>query len=218
MTRLAHTLIGTLLSLATLPALADPQSLLMQIYPHGGQTLYCHTSFAPSAQVRIDFVYSKSDMLDHYDCITLNMCANNTDFQRAYNDLHNVYPAELKAILAHSGALYGELPDSIKPASDTCPYRTAFQTFEPPSYAKGNVARAMVYMSEHYDLPMRGALVTYIKWNRQDPPDQAEIDRNQAIKALQGVSNPYVENPTLIDKLDDRSNSRSGSGFQMQFP
>jgi len=214
MKQFLKTTLTTLLSLAALPALADPQSLLMEIYPHGGQTLYCHTSFAPSSQVRIDFIYSKSDLLDHYNCITEDMCAGNADFQRAYNDLHNIYPSDLASVLARSGALFGEVPDSIKPNSDQCPFRTSFQTFDPPDYAKGNVARARVYMSKQYDRPMRGSIVTYIRWSQLDPPDQEELDRNKAIKALQGVSNPYVENPTLMDKLDDRKTN----GLQMNFP
>lgn len=214
MRRHLQLLLASLLSFTTLSALGDPQSLLMQIYPHGGQTLYCHTHFAPNSDVRADFIYTKSDLLDYYDCITVDMCANNADFQRAYNDLHNIYPVDLKAVLARSGALYGPVPDSAPLASQQCPWRTSFQTFDPPDYAKGNVARAMVYMSEHYGLPMRGALVTYIKWNRLDPPDQEELDRNKAIKVLQGTSNPYVENPTLMDKLDNRQ----PGGFQMQFP
>jgi deoxyribonuclease-1 len=211
---IAQALAISLLSLPASSALADPQSLLMEIYPHGGQTLYCHTSFAPSSQVRIDFIYSKSDLLDHYGCITEDMCAGNADFQRAYNDLHNIYPADLASVLARSGALFGDVPDSVKPDSDQCPFRTSFQTFDPPDYAKGNVARAMVYMSKHYDLPMRGSIITYIKWSQLDPPDQEELDRNKAIKALQGIGNPYVENPALMDKLDDRRTN----GLQMNFP
>jgi deoxyribonuclease-1 len=194
-------------------ALASPLSELMKVYPHGGKTLYCHATFAPDGPVRIDYIYSKSALLEHFNCITMETCTNNKEFQKAYNDLHNLYPVELGSLLARSGTFFGFVPDSVAVASKECPFRTSFQTFDPPDYAKGNVARAMVYMSEHYHLPILGSLVVYKRWNQLDPPDQEETDRNNAIKALEGTSNPYIDNPSLMDKLD----SRSGNSLQMNF-
>lgn len=209
-----HSLLLSALTLLVVGvAQADPQALLMRIYPNGGKTLYCQTPFAPGSQVRIDFIYGKSDLLEFYGCFTTEMCEKKADFKRAYNDLHNLYPVDLQTLLARSSSNFFELP-SIQPKDAACPYRTSYQNFEPPDYAKGNVARAMVYMTETYHLPKRGSLLMYQRWNKLDPPDQEEIRRNKAIKALQGTGNPYIENPALMDKLQ----SGESNPFQMNFP
>ena len=38
-------------------------------------------------------------------------------------------------------------------------------------------------------------------WNDNDIPDSKEKKRNQAIKAIQGNGNPYIEDPLLIDTI-----------------
>lgn len=199
--------------LCTVAASADPQSLLMRVYPNGGKTLYCQTPFASSSQVRIDFIYSKTDLLEHFSCFTTEMCEKKPEFSRAYNDLHNIYPVDLQSLIARGGANFAELA-SIQPKDPACPIRTSYQTFEPPDYAKGNVARAMVYMTETYHLPIRGSLAMYQHWSKLDPPDQEEVRRNRTIKALQGLGNPYIENPALMDRVK----SHESNPFQMNFP
>lgn len=38
-------------------------------------------------------------------------------------------------------------------------------------------------------------------WHLSDPVSQKEIDRNNAVYALQGNRNPYVDNPTYVDQV-----------------
>ena len=38
-------------------------------------------------------------------------------------------------------------------------------------------------------------------WNRQDPPDEAEMKRTFAIQKIQGNVNPFIIDHKLIDKL-----------------
>ena len=47
-----------------------------------------------------------------------------------------------------------------------------------------------------------------LKWHRQDPVSQKEIDRNNAVYSFQGNRNPYIDYPQLVehvwgDKMDE---------------
>lgn len=181
-------------------AIADPLSLVRQLYHQGGKTLYCQTPFASSERFHLDFIYNRSELLNHFGCITESLCENNAKFQAAYHDLHNIYVVTTGVATSRIGTFFAESTDNATLYSESCDIKTEFQTFTPPDQAKGNVARAMIYMSNEHDLPLRGSLTMYQRWNKLDPPDQEELDRNQRIKALQGNSNPYIDNPGLMDE------------------
>lgn len=84
--------------------------------------------------------------------------------------------------------------------------------FEPCDAVKGNVARSVLYfVVRYYDMNIRQK-VNYkdfwtknidmlLKWNRQDPPDEREKVRNDRIEMFQGNRNPFVDDPTLADKI-----------------
>lgn len=44
-------------------------------------------------------------------------------------------------------------------------------------------------------------LSTLIKWHRQDPVSQKEINRNEAIYKIQGNRNPYIDCPVLVEYI-----------------
>jgi deoxyribonuclease-1 len=74
--------------------------------------------------------------------------------------------------------------------------------FEPPSEHKGNVARALFYFSVRYKMPLSADQQTFFrKWNDQDPVDDAEMARNDAIEKLQGNRNPFIDFPTLAQDI-----------------
>jgi endonuclease I len=39
------------------------------------------------------------------------------------------------------------------------------------------------------------------KWNEQDPVDDAEMERNNAIEKLQGNRNPFIDYPELANDI-----------------
>ena len=41
----------------------------------------------------------------------------------------------------------------------------------------------------------------FLEWNKQDPPDANEIRRNNLIEEYQGNRNPFIDNPSLADKI-----------------
>lgn len=84
------------------------------------------------------------------------------------------------------------------------------KVWEPRASMRGDLARAQLYFFTrwHGDRPkryslndFRESLPTLLEWNREDPPDEAERARNEAIYRLQGNRNPYVDHPGYVDRI-----------------
>lgn len=185
-------------SLAALADSADTE-LFREIFPEGGKTLYCQNDFAAGAATHIDRLYPQRQLEQHFGCSNSLACRGHEGFLAARNDLHQMFPIERRSDLDRRGTLFGET--RTEDTAGECGYRLAFQIFEPPDHAKGEVARAMLYMHTRHDVPLVGTLEMYQRWNAMDPPDDAERARNARIAALQGRRNPYIDAPELVDQL-----------------
>ena len=94
--------------------------------------------------------------------------------------------------------------------------------YEPRDAHKGDAARALLYMSVKYDgisgnswnfdwlnntkLPSLGEApqdtsILY-QWNRQDPPDKWEVDRNNYIQSIQQNRNPFTDHPEYVSYIN----------------
>lgn len=78
-----------------------------------------------------------------------------------------------------------------------------------PEYAKGVVARAMLYFILRYPDKVEKAYVNkqdvnvLLKWHKDFPPNlKYEKHRNQEIFAIQGNRNPFIDLPELADRID----------------
>jgi len=86
--------------------------------------------------------------------------------------------------------------------------------FEPNDEYKGDIARSLFYMvtcyqdvmsscssdmisSDTYPSLSSWAITMLLKWAEEDPVSEKEIARNEAIYALQGNRNPYIDYPGL---------------------
>lgn len=78
---------------------------------------------------------------------------------------------------------------------------------------RGDVARILFYMATRYpelhlndaldgsdDMSM-GKLSVLLEWNKEDPVDEFETQRNNRIYEYQGNRNPYIDHPELADKV-----------------
>lgn len=76
--------------------------------------------------------------------------------------------------------------------------------FEPREDHKGNVARALAYFYAMYgtnDTSFWTAnKAILMEWNSLDPADSEERARSTAIKSYQGNENPFILDPTLIQR------------------
>lgn len=126
------------------------------------------------------------------------------------SDLHHLYPTDNELNSIRGNNPFGEVTrDSRKlkcPASRTGQGAGSArgEVFEPPRNHRGNVARALFYFSVRYQIPIDEAQEqTLRKWNREDPVDQDEINRNDAVQKVQGNRNPFVDYPELSDRIRD---------------
>lgn len=192
--------------LSTIATAEDAADILInQVYAGGGSTLYCKEPFSPRDRgVKADSIYGSHLLLRQFSCITARQCSSKPGYDTVAGDLHNLYPIQRSTEVDRRGSLFGDLPKDSR--ENECGYQSAFQTFDPPDHAKGNVARAMVYMHRQHNLPLVGNLEMYKRWNQLDPPDDDERARNGAIGRIQGNRNPYIDDPELVQRLDNLNN------------
>ncbi len=122
-------------------------------------------------------------------------CRKNKHFKKMEGDLHNLQPAvgELNgdrsnyrfAMLEGEPRVYGQ-----------CDFEVNFKgkKTEPPPNVRGDIARTYFYMSDRYKLKLSKSQKKMLDaWNRSDPVDAWERQRNEAIKAIQGNANGFVQ-------------------------
>ena len=137
------------------------------------------------------------------------------------SDLFHVVPAD-PAVNTARGVLYFDNSTSadgaiVNPAHASAPLCTRdSNSWEPPAAQKGDIARALFYMATRYDGqepntsdlelvgtaptgPQMGNLDTLIAWHNADPPDPAEMARNDLIfTTYQHNRNPFIDHPEWV--------------------
>ncbi len=120
-------------------------------------------------------------------------------------DLHNLYPVHSDTNHLRSSYFFNNLADEDE--ISFCKSSKFGQIdgrffFEPPTTHKGNVARAMMYFSLRYNLPLKKKeLEILLDWHKVDKPDEKEKRRAQRIFKLQKNRNPFIDYPTLAEFL-----------------
>ena len=179
-----------------------------KLYPAGGWSLYCGYKFVDSGKtaggqiINIEHIYPTNRMAEHAGCQNRMQCrdSNNPVFMRMEADLHNMYPAWQTVITHRYDYRYG-LINGEDWRFDDCDFEWKTGIVEPRQIARGNIARAMLYMHSRYDIPVeKNALVLFKVWNRIDPPSKQEKVRNDIIERLQGKRNPYIDRPSIAEQ------------------
>jgi deoxyribonuclease-1 len=129
-------------------------------------------------------------------------CCEQADlvFIAAHNDLFNLFPAEGElngdrrdynwGMIPGDQSVYGACIFQIEPS---------IRRVEPPDAVKGDIARAMFYMSDTYGFNLsRQDQQLFNAWSRQDPPDAWEVERERRIKAIQGRGNRFIEDYSAL--------------------
>jgi len=134
-------------------------------------------------------------------------------FNEAYpmkSDLHHIFPTFITPNNARGSEPFSMVSGATY--STNSGSKLGAEGFEPADAVKGNIARAILYfVVRYYDKNIRdGMNYTYfwtsrvsllLNWDRQDPPDAAERRRNDLISQFQGNRNPFVDDPSLADKI-----------------
>lgn len=139
-------------------------------------------------------------------------------FREAVGDLHHLYPSDSPANSMRGNFPFGEVSqvknqprcfdDNDKEFDSGARLGAAKDgrplVFEPPHVHKGNVARALFYFAVRYNHPIEAKEEVILRrWHQEDPVDDEEIQRNNAIQTIQGNRNPFIDDPSLVGQVDN---------------
>ena len=126
-------------------------------------------------------------------------------------DLHNLRVACQVANGEHGNKFYDETDSSTTLYPNITKTLTGYHAYE--GDFRGDVARILFYMFVRYeglvlndDLDVNndvsmGKLSVLLSWNKLDPVDEFETQRNNRIYSYQGNRNPFIDYPDLSDKI-----------------
>ena len=167
------------------------------VYPNGGKGLYCGRKFRRfDRRYNIEHVFPMGWVVHQLHCGDRKRCrARSRRFNVIESDMHNMYAARRDLNKRRGSMMFGLIKGErwVEPGCDL-EIDARRHRVEPRPAVRGNIARAMLYMADRYDLKLyRRQREMLERWNREDPPDAAEKARNRRIKRVQGNGNPWIE-------------------------
>jgi len=175
------------------------------LYADGGETLYCGRRFGKrhGRDINVEHVFPMAWVAKALKCGKRHTCRKKSRrFNKIEADMHNMYPSLARINKRRSAFAYAELPG--EPPKGKCDFEVdeKKRRVEPRPEVRGDIARAMFYMSHRYGLKLfdrqRKLL---LRWHRLDPPSAEERRRNDVIQKLQGSRNPFIDNPGQVKLL-----------------
>ena len=120
----------------------------------------------------------------------------NMEYRHMQADMYNLFPAIGAVNAVRSNKQYSVLPGS-ESAFGSCPAKVDGNRFEPPERAKGQVARAALYMADSYPKYRLSSQQQKLfeAWDKMFPVEEWECTRAKRIEALQGNENARVKEP-----------------------
>jgi len=144
-----------------------------------------------------------------------------------YTDLFNVLPSESRANSAKSNLPLGIVSGNITFQNTRCRVGAALESggagkvFEPCDEYKGDFARIYFYdavcyqqvpWADQYGWAVQAGGSAYptlnqwildilLEWNRQDPPSEWEVLRNERVYRVQENRNPFIDFPQLAEYI-----------------
>lgn len=125
------------------------------------------------------------------------------------SDLHHLFPTDNQMNSVRGNFPFGEVEHDLKKLKcDTVRFGVSNlgeqAVFEPPQVHKGNVARALFYFSTRYNLPIDPHQEATLRiWHKEDPADEEEVRLNNRIFEVQHDRNPFIDYPSLVDRISD---------------
>lgn len=140
-----------------------------------------------------------------------------------YTDLFHLYPTDSYINNMRSNYPFGEVASVTKQSAGGYSKlgKSAMSgytgtVFEPADEYKGDFARTYFYMVTRYEDQVatwksdmlnksaypaftNWALSVLLKWHREDPVSEKEINRNEAVYGIQHNRNPYIDYPVLAE-------------------
>ena len=139
-------------------------------------------------------------------------------------DIFHLYPVDGWINTKRNDNPYGKVftatytfTNGSKMGQNTYPGAPSVSCYEPIDAYKGDIARSFFYMATRYmfedesfqeNSPMTNksqlkpwALNMLLEWHQLDPVSEKEIDRNNAIYAVQKNRNPFIDHPEWVAKI-----------------
>ena len=151
------------------------------------------------------------------------------DAKPMYSDAFHLYPTDGKVNGQRSNFPYGECANGTTLPSNgsvkalgrlgNCTFPGYSGTvFEPDDQYKGDFARSYFYMAAAYNDQIAGwnskmlagnsypvfsswAINLLLKWHREDPVSQKELDRQEVVYGAQHNRNPFIDHPELAEYI-----------------
>lgn len=151
------------------------------------------------------------------------------DAKPMYSEAFHIYPTDGKVNGQRSNYPYGECANGTTLSSSgsvkalgrlgDCTFPGYSGTvFEPDDQYKGDFARSYFYMAAAYNDQIAGwnskmlagnsypvfsswAINLLLKWHRQDPVSQKELDRQEVVYGAQRNRNPFIDHPELAEYI-----------------
>ena len=127
-----------------------------------------------------------------------------TAFPSSADDNHNIFACEGKINQERGDKKYAEGGNTVSVHGYTTGCKQTGSTFEPCDEAKGEIARACMYVTLYYPYALSDIFVdvaTCLKWHSEHPVTAREIYRNNAVYKLQGNRNPFVDHPSYANSI-----------------
>lgn len=139
-------------------------------------------------------------------------------------DLHHLTPSDADANMAKSNYPLGvvdspSFDNGVTKVGTGQANGRSTNLFEPADEYKGDFARMYLYFVTCYqDYSWKSSALSMfaqnsyptlnaygqsllLKWHRQDPVSQKEIDRNNAVYSFQGNRNPFIDYPNMVEYI-----------------
>ncbi len=145
------------------------------------------------------------------------------------SDIFHVIPTDGKVNGMRSNLPFGEVGSASYTSGNGCKVGTSSfsgytgKVFEPIDEYKGDLARGILgamtkwkgnWTESNGNVVFTGtytkssnfglkpyAMNLFLKWHRQDPVSQKELDRNNGIEDTQGNRNPFIDYPELVEYI-----------------
>jgi len=135
--------------------------------------------------------------------------SNFSEAEPMKSDLYHLYPTDVTANSMRANYPFGNVVSNItwqNAGSKLGTNNLGQIVFEPRDVHKGNVSRSMFYFITCYPINYGGFFTqtqenVFRQWNKLDPVDLAESNRNNAIAALQLKRNPFIDHPEFVERI-----------------
>lgn len=177
-----------------------------QVYKKGGTTLYSREAINAKTKrfINIEHVYPMSWVVNKIGCGDRDLCRRYSDlFNQIEADMHNMYPSRRDLNYERGSLAFGTVLGEKREYDDVdFEVDLRKRIVEPTQESRGNIARAMLYMADAYELKIFNKQFKLLKaWHSQDLPSKRELLRNDLIEKVQGNRNHFIDYPDAVRQL-----------------